>query len=670
MSAGARAFAQVAATVALLLSSGPSHAYLADSSVHLPPNYLDGQPAARGEARPDPVFGTTVRRISDALSTPDAANPGTNVTTIITEYPTVTPFNSDNSRLLAMHRSYFALYDGSGGYIRDLLGVQSHSEPRWSRRDPNVLYYIQGNQLRRYDIASDLISVVRTFSEYTSISGRGESDIGFTGDRFVLVGDIRHVFVYDVGTDSKGPALDTTELGDFDNIFITPDDNVLIGWYARGTDRYQGIELYDRNMNFLRQVTSQLGHMDVARDVDGSEVVLWINAADPSPPDTCQNALVKIRLADGYRTCLATFDWALAHHVSAPDGNGWVFVSTYSPLDLSPLLQWPAYANEILQVRLDGSQVRRLAHHRSRPLNLYNFQPRAAVSRDGSRVAYSSNYGLQTLLTSPHEYSDVYVLAVGRRVEEEDYSNTAWVWRTCAWFPYKLPTLSGGRAMIAMDPGAYAGVRFTGTGIRWIGRRDAWSGIARVWLDYELTATVDTFASPDQRQAVLFSVDGLPPGEHYLQIEATGTRNANAHGDWVWADAFEVLSEAGIVRVEEEAASYWPCQWFTSSNSRHSGGTATLAVDPGTQLGFTFTGTGAIWIGYRDEWSGIANIYVDGKFHGEVDTYATPTRAQTVIYRVTGLPPGPHSLIIEASGRKNPASNAAWVWVDAFDLLP
>jgi hypothetical protein len=55
---------------------------------------------------------------------------------------------------------------------------------------------------------------------------------------------------------------------------------------------------------------------------------------------------------------------------------------------------WMPYTNEILMVRLDGSEVRRLAHHRSRPFNTYNFFPRASVSRDGRRLAFASNFGL------------------------------------------------------------------------------------------------------------------------------------------------------------------------------------------------------------------------------------------------------------------------------------
>src|SRR5439155_1679884 len=54
--------------------------------------------------------------------------------------------------------------------------------------------------------------------------------------------------------------------------------------------------------------------------------------------------------------------------------------------------------------------VVRLAHHRSRPFNDYNWTPRVSVSRDGSRLIYSSNYGLQEILGYPSEYSDVYLI--------------------------------------------------------------------------------------------------------------------------------------------------------------------------------------------------------------------------------------------------------------------
>ena len=94
-----------------------------------------------------------------------------------------------------------------------------------------------------------------------------------------------------------------------------------ITWFQNGPSRYNGIELFDRNMNFQRQLTQAGGHMDVTRDTNGDEVLVWTNAADPAY--ISENGIVKVRLSDGHQTTLVTFDWSLAVHVSAPDSSGW-----------------------------------------------------------------------------------------------------------------------------------------------------------------------------------------------------------------------------------------------------------------------------------------------------------------------------------------------------------
>jgi len=393
-----------------------------DRNVSPPADYTTFQPPPARQSYEDLVFGTNIERLSDSMHTPDAAyGDGRMVTTIGTEYSTMTPFNEDNTRLLLVYLSYFALYDGSGNFLMNLpFQINTSSEPRWSRRDPNVLYYKYGNQLRQYNVATRAISIVHTFSEYSAISGQFESDICFDGDHFVFVGDARYVFVYEISSDTKSNVFDAGGPF-FDSVYITPDDNVLITWFAHGTGRSQGIEMFDRNMNFLRQVARAGGHMDVTRDTNGDEVLVWMNAGDPAP--ICNNGLVKIRLADATPTCLVTFDWSLSGHVSATDNSGWVFVETYAPSDPIPPSGWFRYTNEIIQIKLDGTQIRRLAHHRSRPFNNYSYQPRVSVSRDGRKLVYSSNYGLQAISGNPREYSDAYLIDVG--VESPGTAGTA-----------------------------------------------------------------------------------------------------------------------------------------------------------------------------------------------------------------------------------------------------
>jgi hypothetical protein len=395
--------------LASILNWSTSSAQITDTNVYFPPDYLTFQPPDAGGSYIDPVFGTGIKRLTNAMTMPDIARGGV-VTSIAPEFSTMTPFNQDNTRLLLTHFSYFGLYDGSGNFLRSLpFEVNTSSEPRWSRTDPNVFYYVAGNQLKQYNIGTNSMTVVHTFTEYTRISGAFESDICFDGNHLVLAGDHRYIFVYEIPTDTKGPVFDTGGVG-FDSIYITPNDNVTITWLTNGSDRFNGIELFDMNMNFLRQLAHAGGHMDVTRDVNGEEVLMWVASGDPQPLTNCNAGVVKIRLADAVQTCIWKADWSLVAHVSAPDGNGWVFVETFAPSDPIPPNGWTVYTNEFLQVKLDGTEVRRFAHHRSRPFNTYTWQPKISTSRDGTKVVFGSNFGLQAILGYPTEYSDAYMI--------------------------------------------------------------------------------------------------------------------------------------------------------------------------------------------------------------------------------------------------------------------
>jgi uncharacterized protein (TIGR03437 family) len=73
-------------------------------------------------------------------------------------------------------------------------------------------------------------------------------------------------------------------------------------------------------------------------------------------------------------------------------------------------------------------------------------------------------------------------------------------------------------------------------------------------------------------------------------------------------------------------------------------------------------------MGYRDEWSGLAQVFLDGALQSTVDTYSTPSKTQTPIYSLTGLAPGTHILGIVATGTHSAGSGGSWVWVDAFQV--
>src|SRR5438093_12836364 len=93
------------------LNLGRTFAYTTDTNVYPPPNYSGFQPPAVNGSYIDPVFGTAIKRLSDAMNMKRADTGGT-LTNVSPEYSKMSPFNQDNTKLILAHFSYFGLYDG------------------------------------------------------------------------------------------------------------------------------------------------------------------------------------------------------------------------------------------------------------------------------------------------------------------------------------------------------------------------------------------------------------------------------------------------------------------------------------------------------------------------------------------------------------------------------
>jgi hypothetical protein len=160
--------------------------------------------------------------------------------------------------------------------------------------------------------------------------------------------------------------------------------------------------------------------------------------------------------------------------------------------------------------------------------------------------------------------------------------NSAAVAYTGTWFTNSSAVLSGNSAAFANAAGSSATITFSGTGITWIGYRDANSGMAQVYVDGVLTATVDTYLSPVQTQTPIYSINGLVPAKHTLAIVVTGTHNPSSGGSWVWVDAFDVGS--GSPGSSTDLAQGKPAT--QSSTYPYTGTGAASAVDGSTDGNF------------------------------------------------------------------------------------
>ena len=193
------------------------------------------------------------------------------------EYSTMDPWNlAHTAMILQKPGGEVWLFDANGGGGWKLpVPIVHGSQCRWSRTDPHLLYYLFLNELRFLYI-SDFANtgVVKKFKEYPNINGMGESDISEDGDHFVLFSG-REVLVYEISQDRKITSF--TAPWDFNNLYITPDNNVLL-------TATEGV--YFRN-SVLRKIANRPGHMDVCRDANGDEICVWTNSGDPQPLNGC-----------------------------------------------------------------------------------------------------------------------------------------------------------------------------------------------------------------------------------------------------------------------------------------------------------------------------------------------------------------------------------------------
>ncbi len=359
---------------------------------------------AGGIAFVDVNFGTEVRRLTDAR--------GSGIASIVPQYSKREAWNSDQSRLLLFTGGGTArLYDGSTYTFLKTLDAVGGEDVFWHPTNPSVIYYSADNVLYSYNVETETITPVHTFDGYTWANTRGEGNMSLDGRYYAFVGQtydtdthFKDIVVYDLVLDSivSKMALPTV-LSDFDWASISPLGNYVVVDYATAdTGRYQGIEVYDRNLNFIWQKGLGAGHSDLAVDANGNEVLVMAYY----DADLNSGFVKKFRLADGGTTSLLELSPDFDLHISCRNESRreWCFISTFDAEGrlTDDSLSWLPFEDEIFALKMDGSgDVQRIAHHHSkrfspstpdRDNSNYWAEPHATVSRDGTRMIFGSNW--------------------------------------------------------------------------------------------------------------------------------------------------------------------------------------------------------------------------------------------------------------------------------------
>jgi len=114
------------------------------------------------------------------------------------------------------------------------------------------------------------------------------------------------------------------------------------------------------------------------------------------------------------------------------------------------------------------------------------------------------------------------------------------------WAAWEGSSASAGTSRWTLNAGASVTIKFAGTGISWIGAMGETYGVANVYVDGDLWATLDLYGDGVNRdQRKIWGVGTLPYDTHKVTIECTGLPNSvNPAGAVVVVDAFDVVGTA------------------------------------------------------------------------------------------------------------------------------
>ncbi len=395
------------------------------------------QPPPVGGTYVDPNFGAKVRVLAGPLA--------------LHAYSTPNPLSATNRfAIIGILQGQTAILETATG--REVSRPHTPTEGVvWDSRDDDIYYYLDGSKVMRYSVSANRSAVLMDYRaapwRFTQLTNGGSTDttkdnwMGFwaPSEQAVCALDLAHVKTYcgryDAGTVGMG---------------IDPDNGTVL--VSKGVDKQSGKRyvwivgrpagaMYTVNLAAGKLDFEHLGpefpdwpgngdgvcqagercvsgdHFDMAEDQDG--VQYFFGAMETQQP--CEFGIYRFQLNKGTRFTtpaevgggrkhIATLfrcggdPWTDDHVGCAKASPFCVFSTTYGGFrsqrqanDPSPLPRGPHIA-EVLVVRTDGTEVRRLMKNRAVPMsgepaNSYWSTPRASISNDGAWVVVDSNFG-------------------------------------------------------------------------------------------------------------------------------------------------------------------------------------------------------------------------------------------------------------------------------------
>jgi hypothetical protein len=272
----------------------------------------------------------------------------------------------------------------------------------WSNSEPFKIIggHADSNVLVKADARTDRTeTTLHTFTEYDVVKlGSGEGNLS-NDDRYIALFGLKNggtdIVVFDlvanqvVARRAMGNAqvCDCDTPGSINNVTMSQSGNyVLVEFNSQGQGPGDGIQVYDRNLSYLRHVSSRGGtHFDACYDTAGGESIVVY--------EDNSSAIVSVRLDNGVVTeVLKREQMNYGTHLSCRNLKrpGWAYISEFY---FNGTSNATANYQEVFAVKLDGSgTVNRFAHEHHSLVDQYEREAHAVPNRDGSKVMWASDW--------------------------------------------------------------------------------------------------------------------------------------------------------------------------------------------------------------------------------------------------------------------------------------
>ncbi|MGI3785443.1 MAG: fibronectin type III domain-containing protein, partial [Janthinobacterium lividum] len=224
---------------------------------------------------------------------------------------------------------------------------------------------------------------------------------------------------------------------------------------------------------------------------------------------------------------------------------------------------------------------------------------------------------------------------------------------------------------------------------------DAPTGLAATVSGADVKLVWDANDEPDVKAYRVYRRDGTGPARTLIATttadvrtvtDAARTPGSTATYDLVAVDTSDNVSAystaatatmpitaqpAGVYENDNPAVTL-NGPWSVVSSSLDSGGSyATLNSAGYAEV--SFSTSGIRWVSRTNNYSGMADVYLDGVKKAAVDLYSSATKYQQVVFEASGLTETPHSLRIVRTNTKNALSSSTAIVLDSFvapDIYP